>query len=96
MGSLFDDFFEGFETELEAYSPRMDVTENEKEFSVALELPGVSKKDVHLSLEKIVLSLKARKKKNTRKRKKAIATLNVPMVLSEGLLPLMPKSMKAT
>ncbi len=62
MSSFFDDFFEGFGTELEAFSPRMDITENEKEFSVALELPGVSEKDIHLSLEKNCLTIEGEKK----------------------------------
>jgi HSP20 family protein len=62
MSRVFDDFFEGFGTKLEAFSPRMDITENEKEFSLALELPGVSKKDIKLSLEGDCLTIEGEKK----------------------------------
>jgi HSP20 family protein len=70
MGRFFDDFFECFGTELEAFSPRMDVAENEKEFSVALELPGVSGKDVHLSLEKDCLIVEGEKKETHEEKEK--------------------------
>ncbi len=70
MSSLFDDFFEGFGTELEAFSPRMDVAENEREFTVALELPGVNKKDIHLLLEKDSLTIEGEKKEEHEKKEK--------------------------
>lgn len=70
ISSLFDDFFEGFGAELEVFSPRMDVTENEKEISIALELPGVSKKDIHLSLENDCLAIEGEKKEEHEEKEK--------------------------
>ena len=70
MSRMFDDFFAGFGTELEAFSPHMDVTENEKEFLVALELPGVSKKDVQLTLEKDCLTIDGEKKEEHEEKEK--------------------------
>jgi len=70
MGRLFDDFFEGFGTEVEVFSPRMDITENEKEFLVTVELPGVAKKDVHLTLEKDYLTIEGQKKEEHQENEK--------------------------
>ena len=41
-----------------AYAPRIDVAESEKEFSVAAELPGVEEKDIQVSLEDGVLTIR--------------------------------------
>ena len=48
----------------------MDVAENEKEFSVALELPGVSKKDINLSLEEDCLTIEGEKKEGHEEKEK--------------------------
>ena len=41
-----------------AYTPRIDLTENEKEFSVAAELPGIEEKDIQVSLDDGVLTIR--------------------------------------
>jgi HSP20 family protein len=69
-GSLFDDFFKdvapGFFIKplhgdaLPAASQiRVDVKENEKEYSVHAEIPGVNKEDIQVSIEGNVVTLRA-------------------------------------
>ena len=68
-GSLFDDFFKdvapGFFIKplhgdaLPAASQiRVDVTENEKEYAVHAEIPGVNKEDIQVSIEGNVVTLR--------------------------------------
>ena len=44
------------------WAPRADVRENEKEFQLFVELPGLEKKDIELSFKENVLTLKGEKK----------------------------------
>lgn len=67
MDSLFDNFFKGFELEpfesrTGAFSPKVDVTENEKEIRISAELPGMDEKDIDVSLQKDMLTIKGEKK----------------------------------
>jgi len=62
MGSLFDDFFGGFETQLAEFSPRTDVLEDEKKFEVTCELPGLDETDVTVSLTDEILTIEGEKK----------------------------------
>lgn len=67
MDSLFDNFFRGFDVEpfesrMGAFSPKVDVTENEKEIKISAELPGMDEKDIDVSLQKDMLTIKGEKK----------------------------------
>jgi HSP20 family protein len=44
---------------------RMDVKEGEKEYTMHAELPGVSKEDIHVTIEGNTVSVSAEVKKNT-------------------------------
>jgi len=44
------------------FEPKVDVTENEKDFVISFELPGVSKSDVKISLENGQLTISGEKK----------------------------------
>lgn len=67
---LFDDFWRGFEFPLLGrmdyplgmMAPRMDVTEEEDEFLVTMELPGMDEKEVEVLLNDNVLTIKGEKK----------------------------------
>ena len=71
INDLFDDFFgarsrffptvSGREAE-----PRIDVSENEEEFRIQAELPGVEKDDIHITLAGDTLLLRAEKKAEER------------------------------
>lgn len=67
MDSLFDNFFRGFDLEpfesrLGAFNPKVDVTENDKEIKISAELPGMDEKDIDVSIQKDVLTIKGEKK----------------------------------
>lgn len=64
---LFDNFFRSFDMQpfegrIGAFSPKVDVTENEKEFRVSAELPGMEDKDIDVSLQNDMLTIRGEKK----------------------------------
>lgn len=67
MDSLFDNFFRGFDMEpfesrLGGFSPRIDVTEDGNEIRISAELPGMDEKDIDLSIQNNMLTIKGEKK----------------------------------
>lgn len=67
MDSVFDNFFRGFDIEpfeerFDVFSPRVDVTENDKEIKISAELPGMDEKDIDVSLQHDMLTIKGEKK----------------------------------
>jgi HSP20 family protein len=64
---LFDRFFEDwdmpslFDADAE-WAPAFDISENEKEYVITAELPGIDIKDVDITLSEGVLSVKGEKK----------------------------------
>lgn len=67
MDSLFDNFYRGFdlstfESRLGDFSPKVDVTENDKEIKISAELPGMDEKDIDVSLQNDTLTIKGEKK----------------------------------
>lgn len=66
MDSLFDNFFRGldmepFESRFSAFTPKVDVTESDKEIKVSAELPGMDEKDIEVSLQNDMLTIKGEK-----------------------------------
>ena len=76
MNRLFDDTFrdwgEGDQRSLLA-APRLDVHEQDNMLEISVELPGVDQKDVELSLDQDVLTIRG-EKRNERKDKQAHIT----------------------
>ena len=66
MDSLFDRFFEGqpyrFFEEDGGWLPSVDVSETDKEFIVKAELPGMEAKDIDVSLQRDVLTIRGERK----------------------------------
>ncbi|NOZ67939.1 MAG: Hsp20/alpha crystallin family protein [Deferribacteres bacterium] len=67
MDELFDNFFQGFDLEpfggrLGAFSPDIDVVENDKEIKVKAELPGMDEKDIEVSINEDTLTIRGEKK----------------------------------
>jgi len=67
MNRIFDNFNRGFwlepfESRFEGFSPRIDVTESDKELKITAELPGMDEKDIDVSLNKDTLTIKGEKK----------------------------------
>lgn len=69
----FDDMFEGFFRPMRTFDesgsrdlvPAVDVSENENEFVVRVEIPGVRKEDVNVTVENGVLTISAESKSET-------------------------------
>ena len=59
----FDRFFSGTATAALARSPSLDVAESEQAYTVTLELPGVAKDDVKVSIEGRRVSIEAKSTK---------------------------------
>ena len=71
--SLFDldNFFSGWSpwesnNKLGTFAPRVDIKEKDKAYEISVELPGVDKKDVHVSLQNGVLSIEAETKQENK------------------------------
>ncbi len=73
MNRMFDDFFGDFGEwtpgpfqamvhRSDGFSPRMDITETDKEFTLMVELAGLDEKDVELTLDDNVLTITGEKK----------------------------------
>lgn len=69
MNQMFDDFFRGLDLSpfdsgrgLGAFSPSVDVRDDEKEVTVKAELPGMDEKGVEVSLTDNGLTIKGEKK----------------------------------
>ena len=75
VNRVFDNFFEGFslssfgslEDRMRSFTPRVDISESDKEFQVTAELPGMDEKNLDISLANSVLTLKGEKKEDKRK-----------------------------
>jgi HSP20 family protein len=70
MNRLFEDFFgqsalqpfTGWDRWMEEFTPRVDISENDKEITVTAELPGIDEKDIQVSIQDDLLTLRGEKK----------------------------------
>jgi len=74
INRLFDNFFrggaQGDETFSSYWTPAVDISEQENEYIVKMELPGVAKEDVKISLESNILTIKGEKKQEKEEKNK--------------------------
>lgn len=81
MDRLFDDYFQTFrfprfdfpstpELSKLMLKPSCDIVENDKEYSINVEIPGVDRKDVELSLGNGTLTIKGEKRKESEEKDK--------------------------
>lgn len=66
MNKMFDSFFRGDVRDgnvaLSAWTPAVDIAEHENEYIVKVELPGIAKDDVKITLESNILIIRGEKK----------------------------------
>lgn len=67
INRLFDNFFEGGSQDdgsfgLSMWTPAVDIAEHDNEYLVKVELPGIAKDDVKITLESNVLTIRGEKK----------------------------------
>ena len=79
MNRLFDDFFPGFgfptlwepeERALSRFSPKVNVSETDKEIKVSAELPGMDKDDINVELDDTALTIRGEKKEEHEEKEK--------------------------
>jgi HSP20 family protein len=76
MNRWFDDFFRGsglepfgsFREGWDAFSPRVDVVETEKEVRISAELPGLEEKNIDLGLSQNVLTISGQKEEEKKEK----------------------------
>lgn len=63
MNQIASEFEKGFAIETGGFNPRVDLIEDEQKYYIVIELPGVCKEDVKISVnEEKVLTIKGEKK----------------------------------
>ncbi|MCF7832793.1 MAG: Hsp20/alpha crystallin family protein [Candidatus Marinimicrobia bacterium] len=67
-GFLNDPFFNTEASEPVNWTPRMEVEENEEEFLLNVEVPGLGKKDIDISVKDNVISISGEKKEKVHKK----------------------------
>lgn len=65
---IFNDFPNFSNYGNESFSPRIDISENDKNFLIVAEIPGVTKDDLKITLQDNILTIEG-EKKNTREEK---------------------------
>ena len=72
MNRVFDTFFEAWDSPkpvINSFSPTLDISENEKEYTVNIELPGMDEKDVDVSCTDDSLMISGVKKNESEDKK---------------------------
>jgi HSP20 family protein len=98
MNRLFDDFFRGFGLASwdrdeagglsAAFSPRVDVSETDKEIKVSAELPGMDEKDVAVELDDAAVTIRGEKKAEHEEKNKNWARREVSFGAFHRVIPL--------
>ncbi|TCK58485.1 Hsp20/alpha crystallin family protein [Seleniivibrio woodruffii] len=72
MDRIFDQAFRGFgirpfskEFEADIFRPTLDLSATEKDYTIAVEIPGVDEKDVHLEMTADTMVIRGEKKQET-------------------------------
>jgi HSP20 family protein len=72
MNRMFDGFFRGTNDEdyaISSWTPAVDIAEHDDEYLVKVELPGVNKDEVKLTLENNILTIRGEKKQEKETKK---------------------------
>lgn len=77
--SIFDEFAKSFDAPFhfensKGFSPSLDIQEDEKAVRVALEIPGIDKGDLDISLKDNILTIKGEKKQENKETKEGERT----------------------
>jgi len=67
LDSLFDQFFERYPEQDLSWTPRVDVHEDGDKYFVTVDLPGMSKDDINVTLDDDVLTIEGERKAEERK-----------------------------
>lgn len=74
--SIFDDFFPSIRSSAETNNgfliPRVDIEENEKNYLISAELPGIKKEDIHVELNNGMLTIRASHEESSEEKKEGV------------------------
>lgn len=72
LDSFFNSFFDYKPVSLSetSWAPKIDVTEKEQEYQIKAEIPGLNEKDINVSIENRLLTIKGEKNKEANKEDK--------------------------
>ena len=66
FSDIMDEFFnDAVATRQSTFAPRINISENEKQFLIDVEIPGIDKKDIDVSLENRQLTISGERKMET-------------------------------
>lgn len=66
FSDIMDEFFnDAVATRQSSFAPRINISENEKQFLIDVEIPGIDKKDIDVSLENRQLTISGERKMET-------------------------------
>jgi HSP20 family protein len=90
INRVFDDFWgeSGLTPRHEiaaGFWPQVDVTETDKEIKVSADIPGVEPKDIDVSVEDGMLTIKARRNTNAKKKRKGSTAWSAAMARLNAL-----------
>ena len=95
INQVFENFFEGFDlgpfglgSSMTSFSPRLDVSETEREFHITAELPGMDEKDEEVSLNNSLLTLRGEKKAEKDDRRKDYYRMERSYGMFERTIPI--------
>jgi HSP20 family protein len=74
MNRMFDGFFRGTNDEyyvISSWTPAVDIAEHDDEYLVKVELPGINKDEVKLTLENNILTIRGEKKQEKETKKES-------------------------
>jgi HSP20 family protein len=69
INRMFDNFFRGDAATLAAWTPAVDIAESDDDYVVKVELPGVKKDDVKITVEANTLTIRGEKKQEREAKK---------------------------
>ncbi|MCX8084833.1 MAG: Hsp20/alpha crystallin family protein [Calditerrivibrio sp.] len=61
INKIFNRFFSTKDLAVTSFSPKLDLSENDNEFKVVVDVPGFDEKDIEVHFENGVLSIKGKK-----------------------------------
>lgn len=74
--SIFDDFFPSIRSSAETNNgfliPRVDIEENEANYLITADLPGIKKEDLHVELNNGMLTIRAQHEESSEEKKEGV------------------------
>jgi HSP20 family protein len=91
VNQVFDDFLDfgpfALGSAMTSFNPQLDVSETDREFLIAAELPGMDEKDVEVSVSNSLLTLRGEKKNEREDKRKGYYRMERSYGMFERTIP---------